>query len=112
MLISIEEVTPRTLGHLIALFERAVSFYASLVNINPYHQPGVEAGKAAATKFLDMLNEVRGNLTAERKSAIDIATAISSVDPEEVFHALVHLAANGEATHTRGKTPREDRFNL
>ena len=112
LLISIEEVTPRTLGHLIALFERAVSFYASLVNINPYHQPGVEAGKAAATKFLDMLNEVRGNLTAERKSAMDIATAISSADPEEVFHALVHLAANGEATHTRGKTPREDRFNL
>lgn len=30
---------------LIALFERAVSFYASLVNINAYHQPGVEAGK-------------------------------------------------------------------
>jgi len=30
------------------IFERAVSFYASLVNINAYHQPGVEAGKKAA----------------------------------------------------------------
>lgn len=111
VLISIEEVTPRTLGHLIALFERSVSFYASLININAYHQPGVEAGKAAATEFLDMLNEVRGNLTAERKSAVDIATAISA-EPEDVFHALVHLAANGEATHTRGHNPMDDRFNL
>jgi len=111
VLISIEEVTPRTLGHLIALFERTVTFYASLVNINAYHQPGVEAGKAAATEFLDMLNEVRGNLTAEHKSAIDIATAISC-DPEDVFHALVHLACNGEASHTRGVNPTEDRFFL
>jgi glucose-6-phosphate isomerase len=111
VLISIEEVTPRTLGHLIALFERTVSFYASLVNINAYHQPGVEAGKAAAGEFLEMLNEVRGNLTAEHKSAVDIATAISA-EPEDVFHALVHLSANGEATHIRGGHPMDDRFFL
>ena len=111
VLISIEEVKPRTLGHLIALFERTVTFYASLVNINAYHQPGVEAGKAAATEFLDMLNEVRGHLTADRKSAEDVATAISC-DPEEVFHALVHLASNGEATHSRGENPIDDRFFL
>jgi len=37
---------------LIALFERAVGFYASLVNINAYHQPGVEAGKKAAGNVL------------------------------------------------------------
>jgi glucose-6-phosphate isomerase len=30
---------------LIALYERAVGPYASLVGINAYHQPGVEAGK-------------------------------------------------------------------
>lgn len=111
VLISIEEVNARTLGHLIALFERTVSFYASLVNINAYHQPGVEAGKAAATEFLEMLNEVRGNLTAERKSAVDVATAISC-DPEDVFHALVHLAANNEVSHTRGTNPMDDRFYL
>lgn len=111
VLISIEEVTPRTLGHLIALFERTVTFYASLVNINAYHQPGVEAGKAAASEFLDMLNEVRGHLTADHKSAGDVATAISG-DPEDVFHALVHLAANGEATHSRRENPMDDQFSL
>lgn len=111
VLISIEEVTARTLGHLIALFERTVTLYASLVNINAYHQPGVEAGKAAATVFLDLLNQVRGHLTAEDKTADDIATEISG-DPEDVFHALVHLASNGEVSHTRRETPAEDTFAL
>ena len=41
-------------GALIALYERAVGFYASLVNINAYHQPGVEAGKKAATRVLEL----------------------------------------------------------
>ena len=111
VLISIEEVNARTLGHLIALFERTVTFYASLVNVNAYHQPGVEAGKAAANDFLELLNEVRGNLTAERKSATEVATAIDG-DPEDVFHCLVHLASNGEASHSRGVNPSDDRFFL
>ena len=39
---------PFHVGLLIALYERAVGFYATLVNINAYHQPGVEAGKKAS----------------------------------------------------------------
>lgn len=38
---TVEEVTPRSVGALIALYERAVGIYASLVNINAYHQPGI-----------------------------------------------------------------------
>lgn len=110
-LISIEQVNARSIGHLIALFERAVTFYASLVNINAYHQPGVEAGKVAANDFLELLNQVRGNLTAQRKSAQEVASAIDG-DPEDVFHCLVHLASNGEASHTRGENPSDDRFFL
>ncbi|GAA5493930.1 glucose-6-phosphate isomerase [Rubritalea squalenifaciens DSM 18772] len=109
--ISIQEVTPHSLGMLIALFERAVSFYASLVNINAYHQPGVEAGKKAAATFLELLNQVRGALTGWDKTADDIAEATFN-DPEEVYHALVHLAANGEAMHAEGDTPAEDTFKL
>jgi glucose-6-phosphate isomerase len=45
LLITVRRVDARTVGRLIALYERAVGFYASLVNINAYHQPGVEAGK-------------------------------------------------------------------
>ncbi len=109
--ISIYEVTPFTLGMLIALFERAVSFYASLVNINAYHQPGVEAGKAAAIVFLDLLSRVRGRLVSEAKNAEQVAFEVDA-DQESVYHCLVHLANNGEAQMSMGKTPAEDLFQL
>jgi glucose-6-phosphate isomerase len=108
--ISIPEVTPFQLGLLIALFERAVSFYASLVHINAYHQPGVEAGKKAAGIFLETLNSVRSQLTAEAKTADRIA-AETGADPEDVYHCLNHLAANGEARVSIGATAAEDAFS-
>ena len=109
--ISIPEVTPFSLGLLIALFERAVSFYASLVNINAYHQPGVEAGKKAAGDFLETLNSVRGHLTSSAKTADQIATE-TGADPEDVYHCLTHLSANGEAQAAFGPTPADDTFQL
>lgn len=39
--VTVQEVTPRSVGALVALYERAVGIYASLVNINAYHQPGI-----------------------------------------------------------------------
>src|SRR5690606_39357234 len=57
--VTVPEVSPRTVGALIALYERAVGFYASLVGINAYHQPGVEAGKKAATAVLQLQLEIR-----------------------------------------------------
>lgn len=109
--ISIPEVTPFQLGLLIALFERTVSFYASLVNINAYHQPGVEAGKKAAGTFLETLNKVRGHLTAYAKTADEVATEIDA-DPEDVYHCLTHLSANGEVQISIGATPADDSFQL
>ncbi len=109
--ISIYEVTPYTLGMLIALFERAVSFYASLVNVNAYHQPGVEAGKAAAATFLELLGQVRGRLVSEAKNAEQVAFEVDG-EPEAVYHCLVHLANNGEAQMSYGKKPSEDYFQL
>ncbi len=109
--ISIPEVTPFQLGALIGLFERAVSFYASLVNINAYHQPGVEAGKKAASNFLELLGAVRSRLVSEAKTAEQIAASVDA-DPEDVYHCLTHLAANGEAQISLGATPAEDNFSL
>lgn len=109
--ISIPEVSPFTLGLLIALFERTVSLYASLINVNAYHQPGVEAGKKAATLFLDLLNQVRGHLTAEAKTAEAIATELTA-EAEDVYHCLTHLAANGEANLDEGDSPATDTFSL
>lgn len=109
--ISIPEVTPFNLGVLIALFERAVSFYASLVNINAYHQPGVEAGKKAASKFLELLTSVRGKLVADARTAQEIAIQCDA-NPEDVYHCLVHMASNDEVQIALGKTPAEDTFSL
>src|SRR5687767_9215849 len=50
--ITIARVEAQTVGGLIALFERAVGLYASLLGLNAYHQPGVEAGKKAAASIL------------------------------------------------------------
>lgn len=107
--ISIPEVTPFHLGSLIALFERAVSFYASLVNINAYHQPGVEAGKRAAGVFLELLSAVRGKIGTSPQTAGQIATSLEA-DPEDVLHCLHHLAANGEASCTFALGPDQDTF--
>ena len=46
--LTLKPVSPVAVGVLIALFERAVGLYATLINVNAYHQPGVEAGKRAA----------------------------------------------------------------
>ena len=46
------------LGALIALYERAVGLYASRININAYHQPGVEAGKKAAGDVLKIQQQI------------------------------------------------------
>jgi glucose-6-phosphate isomerase len=109
--ISIPEVTPFQLGALIGLFERAVSFYASLVNVNAYHQPGVEAGKKAAANFLELLGAVRSRLVSEAKTAEQIAFEVDA-DPEDVYHCLTHLSANGEVQISIGNTPAEDNFSL
>lgn len=38
--VTVQEVTPRSVGAMVALYERAVGLYASVININAYHQPG------------------------------------------------------------------------
>jgi glucose-6-phosphate isomerase len=91
--IGISEVTAFSVGALIALYERAVGFYGSLVNVNAYNQPGVEAGKQAATELLQLQTKVRANLNKSPRTADDIARALGA-DPESVYHVLVHLRAN------------------
>jgi glucose-6-phosphate isomerase len=96
MTITIDEVSPRTIGVLIALFERAVGLYAQLININAYHQPGVEAGKKAAGAVIALQAKILAHLQAGGKGTADqIAQAIGTPGQvETVFLTLRHLAAN------------------
>jgi glucose-6-phosphate isomerase len=111
--ISISEVNAFNLGALIALYERAVGFYGSLVNINAYDQPGVEAGKKAATRLLQLQKQVSAKLIVGRgQIAEEIARSIDA-DPEDVFHVLRHLASNDPQIRVApGEEPSEDRFSL
>ncbi len=110
--VSLPEVTPFTVGALIALYERAVGFYGSLVNVNAYHQPGVEAGKKAAASVLKLLSRVHGALSAQPQNATQLSAALGE-DPEAVWHALTHLAANDARVKTTpGGTPAADAFAL
>ncbi len=112
MTLSIPEVTPSSVGALIALYERAVGFYGSLVNVNAYHQPGVEAGKKAAAGVLKLLARVKGALSAEPQTAGDLGAALGE-DAEAVWHALTHLAANdARVTAVTGATAAADTFAL
>ena len=52
MTMLLARVDERRLGALVALYERAVGLYAVKLEINAYHQPGVEAGKKAAAQAL------------------------------------------------------------
>jgi glucose-6-phosphate isomerase len=96
--LTIREVTPFSVGMLIALFERAVGFYASLVNINAYHQPGVEAGKKAATRVLDLQRRVVRVLPKSKAEAMALDEVASRIgqptDKEHLFKILERLSAN------------------
>ncbi|MEX2673638.1 MAG: glucose-6-phosphate isomerase [Phycisphaeraceae bacterium] len=98
MTLTVDRVDAFTVGTLIALFERAVGYYASLVNVNAYHQPGVEAGKKAAGAVLDLQRRVLEALTDQARTVAEIAEAADAGEQvETVAHILTHLAANGRA---------------
>ena len=96
--ITIKEISPFSVGVLIALFERAVGFYASLININAYHQPGVEAGKTAANDVMAIQQQVLKFLSNRPKqpfTATEMARQIKADDEvESVFKICEHLASN------------------
>ncbi|HEU5078402.1 MAG TPA: glucose-6-phosphate isomerase [Opitutaceae bacterium] len=106
--ITVNEVSPQTIGLLIALYERAVGLYASLVGINAYHQPGVEAGKKAATGVIALKQKITAALTADTKTAFTAEALAAKVGASEqtelVFKIAEHLSANGFLRRT-AKTP-------
>ena len=60
--ININEVSEENLGMIIALYERAVAVYAELININAFHQPGVQSYKLAAKAVLDTQMKIQEKL--------------------------------------------------
>ncbi|MGB8702525.1 MAG: glucose-6-phosphate isomerase [Thermosynechococcaceae cyanobacterium] len=96
--VTLPTVNAKLVGALIALYERAVGLYASLIQVNAYHQPGVEAGKKAAAATLALqqaliqcLRQANGPVTLA-----DLAEKAGASDRVETVYKIVrHLAANG-----------------
>jgi glucose-6-phosphate isomerase len=95
--LTIKNVSPFSVGVLIALFERAVGLYAALIRINAYHQPGVEAGKKGAENVLRLQRMVLEYLGSHKgpHTLIQIADEIEAEEAiETLFKICEHLSAN------------------
>ena len=113
--ITIGQLSPFSVGVLIALFERTVGLYALLININAYHQPGVEAGKKAAATVIALQDRVMECLKQEARALkpAEIAELIESPEEvETVFLICEHLAANPDrgVRKTLGSTPFNSQY--
>jgi glucose-6-phosphate isomerase len=114
--ITINAVDAFHVGALIALFERTVGLYASIINVNAYHQPGVEAGKKAAGVVIDKQIAVIKFLQAHQGRGFSIPQiaegAHAPQDAETIFKICQHLAANPDRGifKQKGSSPFDDRF--
>jgi glucose-6-phosphate isomerase len=103
--VTIPEVTAHNVGALIALYERAVGLYGFLVNVNAYHQPGVEAGKKAAAAVLDLQRKVVEVLQQEGTPLSLDTLALKANAPdriEAVYKIVRHLEANQRGVKLQG----------
>ena len=112
--ITLEEINPQSLGALIALFERAVGLYASLIGINAYHQPGVEAGKRAAGDVIELSLKIQSQLKShpeQQFSAAALADILADTSQTvTIFKLLDHLAANGRVQKFSENNPLATEF--
>jgi glucose-6-phosphate isomerase len=111
--LTVPELDARALGGIIALFERAVGLYASLIDVNAYHQPGVEAGKKAATAVLMLQEQLVALLRSRRGEWLTAEEAAAALGAEEdvetVWKLLEHAVAN--AAHGVARHPGVNIFN-
>lgn len=96
--ITVKDVSPATVGVLVALYERAVGYYACLVGINAYHQPGVESGKKAATRVLKIQQQILDVLKSNSKQALTVDQIAAKIaeqgEAEHVFKIVERLSSN------------------
>jgi len=101
---------------LIALYERAVGLYSRLINVNAYHQPGVEAGKKAAAGVIEIERRILAYLVEKKGHALSSDQIASGVgahgDFETVFRVCRHLAANGRIVARAGNGPFATQYTI
>lgn len=107
--ITLQRLDAASLGALIALFERAVGLYGELVNVNAYHQPGVEAGKKAAAALLELQVRLEQALADQGEHTLaDLQGRMGLESPESLYWILRHLCANRSRIAVRGDWGQPD----
>jgi glucose-6-phosphate isomerase len=113
--VTLPTVSARTVGALIALYERAVGLYGFLINVNAYHQPGVEAGKKAAAATLALQSKIIQFLRQETQPISLETLAAKLAVPEQVetvYTILRHLSANDRGIFLQGDLARPESLRV
>jgi glucose-6-phosphate isomerase len=100
--ITLERLNEYSVGQLIAFFERAVSYYASMIGVNAYNQPGVEAGKVAAQSIIALQQKIGAVIHRSGPAGIEVSQlmrqvslAVPNVNINDIKQLLSRLVANG-----------------
>lgn len=103
--IILDQLDAAGLGAVIALFERTVGVYAEMLDINAYHQPGVEAGKKAARGCIEVGLRLQQLLAATPKpqTCEQLAQQLNT-SPMQVWMLVRRLVAQGRVQQ-RGEQP-------
>lgn len=114
VLLTIPALNPYTFGMLLALFERAVTFYGSMAKINAYHQPGVEAGKRAASAQLELKKQVLEVLRSagEALSLFEVHQGLISSDVGSILARLRKLEADGQIVSDQNPSLFERKYRI
>jgi glucose-6-phosphate isomerase len=94
--LSLQYVSEHTVGLLIALFERAADFYATLIKINAHHLLSVGTGKKVAAAGISLQTRALNFLASTSRqtfNASQIASGIGAPDEVEILFKVCEYAA-------------------
>ena len=87
--IGLPRLDATSLGALIALYERAVGIYAEFINVNAYHQPGVDKDAGTATVALQKLVIHSLSQATAPQTAEEIANEIGQPEQVETVYKIL-----------------------
>ena len=88
------DLDAKTVGALMALMERSVELYCALIDVNAYHQPGVEAGKTGATNMLALSTSIQQVLWEGPADVVTLAERFHA-NVSDVYAILERLCHTG-----------------
>lgn len=91
--LTLPDLSAPSMGALVALFERALGLYAELINMNAYHQPGVDKNVAAEVTNLQALVIAQLRRSDAPQTAEEIASCIGHPDQVETVYKLLERLA-------------------